>query len=330
MDESVLRSWQSSDSTPRRMRLIRWAVLGLVVLSVGILLLPLPGITSIDSELLNLLHAPCFAVWAAICCAAWRNRLPRQPIAAGVAVWLVLSIVGFLSEWLQGFVTRTPSWHDEAANIAGAAAGVLWMQSRVVERPAARHGLLAAAIALIVAASVKPTLAIYEYSEQSRAMPILASFERPRELQHWSVNESRVARTQDHVSDGAWSMRLDMFPSRWPGASLRPSRDWSDYRELVFDAWLADAQGDVAPTDQTLDLIVKVADVAHNGQTNDRFHKTVRLTAGRKQTFRIRLSEIRAAPALRKMDLSRIRQLQFFIIRPKQRRTIWLDSIHLE
>jgi len=178
--------------------------------------------------------------------------------------------------------------------------------------------------------SIEPTLSIYEHYEQSCDMPTLASFERPRELQHWTVNETRIARAQDRVSDGRWSMQLDMFPSRWPGASLRPARDWSNYQQLVFDVWLSRVAVKGASENQTLDLIVKVSDAVHNGETHDRFEKTVRITASQKQTFRIRLSEIRAAPASRKMDLSHIVQLQFFTIRPKQPRTIWLDNIHLE
>ena len=318
------------DPNRRRMRLSAWALLGLLALSAGILLLPMPRITSVDDELSNLLHAPCFAVLALICCASWPHVLPRRPIVVGIAVWLLLSGLGLLSEWLQGFVARSPSWNDVAANVAGAAAGVLWFQSRVVQRSAARRGLRVAALTLIFAASIDPTLAIYEYYQQSRAMPVLASFERRRELQHWTVNDSRVSRTQRPVSDGTWSMRLEMFPARWPGAALRPARDWSGYHELVFEAWLAETEIDGASDDQELDLIVKVADAAHNGETEDRFHKTVRLSSGRMQTIRIRLSEIRTAPASREMDLTRIVMLQFFIRRPQEPRTIWVDNIRLE
>jgi len=317
-------------SNQRRMRLTPWALLGLVAFSVGILLFPFPRFTPVDREISDLLHAPCFFVLAFICSAGCRHLLPRRPIAIGAVVWLLLSIVGLLSEWLQGFVTRFPSWNDVAANVTGTAAGVLWDQSRVVHRSTARHGLRAAAITLLFAASVDPSLAIYEHYEQWRAMPVLASFERRRELQHWTVNDSRISRTQSRFGDGTKSMRLDMYPARWPGAALKPARDWSGYGELVFETWLAKTEIAGSPTAEELDLIVKVADASHNGETQDRYHKTVRLSSGRKQTFRIRLEEIRTAPALREMDLTRIVQLQFFILRPQQTRTIWIDNIHLE
>ena len=318
------------DSTELRKWLTPWTALLLVMCALGILLFPVPSITSMDNELGNLLHAPGFAILAAICFAGCRPLLPRRPIVLGVSVWLALATFGLLSEWLQGFVTRAPSRTDGLANIAGAAAGVLWMQSRLVRRPIARHGLLAAAFTLIVSASVEPTLAIYEYYLQSRAMPVLASFERPRELQHWAVNEARVARSADRASDGAFSMRLDLLPARWAGVSLRAPRDWSGYDELVFDAWLASTEGSIAPADQTINLIVRVADTANDWQEQDRFDKTVQLTADGKQTIRIRLSEIRAAPNLREMDLASIGRLQFFVVGPVKPRTIWLDAIRLE
>jgi hypothetical protein len=43
--------------------------------------------------------------------------LPHRSSVAGIAVWLVVSGVGLFSEWLQGFVTRSPSWSDVAANV---------------------------------------------------------------------------------------------------------------------------------------------------------------------------------------------------------------------
>ena len=317
-------------SPQRRTWLILWMVLGVVGLAVVVLLFPIPRLTTIDNELGNLLHAPCFAVLATICCTGLRRVVLGRPFLVGMGVWLGLAMLGVVSEFLQGFVARSPSLHDALANMAGAGAGVLWTQSRAVRPAAVRYGLLAAGIALIAAASAEPSLAIHEHYQQSRALPTLASFERPRELQHWSVSESRVTRAQHPVSDGAWSMRLEMFPSQWPGAEMRPAGDWSDFQELVFDVWLAKLGGDVSPNDQKLNLIVKVSDEDHNWETEDRFHRIVRLLAGPKQTVRIPLADIRNAPAARKMDLSRIRQLQFFILRPKQARTIWLDNIHLD
>ena len=321
---------EQQDPTPRRTRLIPWAIVALLALAMAILLVPIPRMTPIDRELGNLAHAPCFAILAAICYSAWRHFLPRRPLAGGLAVWLAVSFVGLLTEWLQGFTARSPSFQDLAANIAGAAAGVLWLQSRAVQRPAARYALAATAVGLIVTPSVHVSLAIYEHYQQWRAFPMLASFERPRELQHWTLRDCHADRTRLLASDGAWSLRLVMTPTRWAGAALRPAADWSDYEELVFDVWLAETRGNSAEAERTLTLMVKVADADHNGEPDDRFHQSVQLAAGHRQTVRIRLAEVRAAPAGREMDLSRIHMLQFFILRQQQPRTIWLDNIHLE
>lgn len=318
-------------NTGHRRRIIGpWIAAAVVAISIGALILPIPRITPFDDEIADLLHAPCFAVLAAICCSGWRRLLPGSPWAAGAIVWMLVSLIGLASEWLQSLTARTPGWQDAIANVVGAAAGVLWFQGRFADRRALHYGSFAVAAALIITISVKPALTLEERIRQWRAVPALASFERPRELRHWTINDGRATRTQRHATKGEWSMRLDLFPSRWPGASLRPARDWSQYDELVFDVRLAAVESDTTETETPFVLIVKVADADHNHQTEDRFHESVRLTAGEWRTVRIRLSDVRTAPVTRLMDLSQIVQLQFFTIRPVTTRTIWLDNIRLE
>ena len=60
----------------------------------------------------------------------------------------------------------------------------------------------------------------------------------------------------------------------------------------------------------------------------DRYHRTVPLTPGPNHT-RIALSEVERAPDGRRLDLRRIRRLQFFTVGPSGPRTLFFDGIRL-
>ena len=70
-------------------------------------------------------------------------------------------------------------------------------------------------------------------------------------------------------------------------------------------------------------------DCRHDGEHSDRYERPVEITSGW-QEIRIPLSEVAAAPQTRRMDLSRIKKLQFFAVRPPQRRTLHFDDLRLE
>ena len=70
----------------------------------------------------------------------------------------------------------------------------------------------------------------------------MASFRSGHELTRWIFQECRTARSPLHATDGAMSLRLDLGPGTYPGEILLdwPVRDWSGYRTLRFDVFLAD------------------------------------------------------------------------------------------
>ena len=107
----------------------------------------------------------------------------------------------------------------------------------------------------------------------------------------------------------------------YPGATLEwPARDWAAYDDLQFDIYLESGPG--------LDLVVKIEDLDHDGRYQDRYHRTVPLGPGPNRT-RIELSEVARAPRRRRLDLRRIRRLQFFTVGPSRPRTLYFDGIRL-
>lgn len=93
-----------------------------IVAGVG-LLLPLPADLRLP-WLMDLAHAPVFAVWAWLACAV----LARGPLGRRDACWRVAVIGGLLalaSELLQLWIPgRWADWHDLLSNLFGLAAGI--------------------------------------------------------------------------------------------------------------------------------------------------------------------------------------------------------------
>lgn len=290
------------------------------------LLTPLPAWGRAAQAAGDALHAPLFAVLAVI---VWRfaaGRLRRSTLTAGLLVWSGVSAFGLLTETLQMWVGRHPSWSDVFANLLGAAAGTLWSSRHGFSRRPLRIAVCTTAAALIVLASWRPVAILGDVYRQHSEMPLLASFESPMELSRWTATECRISRTRSRSTDGDWSLRLDLTTGTYPGAGLRwPLPDWTAYRSLHFDLYLDETgTADELP----LVLIVKLEDAHHNQEHEDRFHRTVRLKSGWNRV-RIRLSDVVSLPNGRTFDFSRVAFLQFFTVHPSHPQTIYIDNIHL-
>lgn len=286
-----------------------------------LLLVPMPESGREWSAAFDFAHAPVFAILTVLLMGGLRRRWARNTVALSIVVWLGATGFGLLTEFLQGLVGRHPSWLDVRADALGAAAGILWVLGRSAEPARWRVGLLVGGGVLLALAAFDPLLVLTDARRQRAEMPLLSSFEHALEMSRWAATDSRIQRTRMHATDGLWSLRVDLQPAIYPGSTLEhPYGDWSGHEAIAFDVFLD------GPS--PLDLIVKIEDVRHNYERDDRFERRVRLLPGM-QRVRIALSDVAAAPRDRTMDLSRVSRLQFFAVRLTSPRTIFLDNVHL-
>ena len=303
---------------PGFLKSIAWPVLCLSLVTL-LLLLPQPVSGRIAGAIMDLCHGPLFAVLAAVMCWSTRDSSRLPPKWRGLLIWFLLSAFGLFAEALQGWVSRHPSWQDAVANMLGAAAGVLWMQSKLPSPQKAITRFLAAL--LLLGSAAYPLVILADALQQHRQLPLLASFETPWELTRWSVRDCELKRVRAHATDGAWAIRIDMQTEVYPGVEYAEvPRDWTPYRELALDVTLDHPQ--------SLSLIIKIYDEAHNQETTDRFHHVAELKKGM-NVIRIALKDVENAPYKRRMDLSRIRVLQLFCVRPPAPARVYVDNIRL-
>ncbi len=291
-------------------------------LLVYLLLMPLQAQTRGLRAFYDLLHAPCFAILALAGCLAVEQRFSQHRGRVTLGVWLAIISLGLTIEWFQDSIGRSASWVDAVSNVLGASAGCLAYLSHGSRNPRTRFGLPLLAITLLFAAVAEPLQVLSDVAVQMAEMPLLASFEYDGELSRWLVRESRCRRVPQHATAGQWALQVQLKPGKYPGVIFQhPPRDWSGYSALAMDITLAGPG--------PLRLVIKVQDIGHDGETDDRFHRRVLLKPGR-QTIRIPLDEIRQAPHTRQLDVSQIRLLQLMTIRPQTPRSYFLDNMRLE
>ncbi|NIL96832.1 MAG: hypothetical protein GTO53_05025 [Planctomycetales bacterium] len=304
--------------------------LAALALASVLLLMPVPVFGRAGRALLDLIHAPMFALLSAFAYILFvGNKAPRRWRSA-VAIWLVLATLGVAAELLQGRVGRNASVQDAFANVMGAAIGLVWVAGRECPHSSQRLLTKGAAVGLLLAAYAYPLLILWDVYLAYRSFPLLASFEQPIEPDRWTPLNAKLSRSQKYASDGSWSLQIDCEIAKYSSAVLTvPARDWSPYHELVFDLFW-DPPGSIPTRDLILPVIVKVQDQHHNHHKEDRFQRRVKLPAGQSYEVRIPLSQVASAPRDRVMDLGRIKKVEIFTVQPQKRWTLYLDNMRLE
>jgi len=303
---------------------IRRIILGRSVLAAGLLgiigfglVFPFPWEGRLSGEVFDLAHAPAFCL-ALICMVGFLDpaaiglpaRLPtvvKMTFHRVLGMALLLMIVGLAGEYLQKFSGRNPSWLDVAANSAGLLAGLLWVASRGVQG-IGRRLLTAAAVVILVAVSMNSIAGIRDCFAQNRSFPLLASFERPREIDCWVARRASISRSDEWSSDGRYSLHTKLNPGKVSGlAMVWFPRDWSNLRIMQMDLHNSGHH--------PVTLFIKLFDQQHaetGYDHHDRFHVEVTVDAGATQTVSIDLADVRNAPANREMDMRKIWAIEIF------------------
>lgn len=288
-----------------------------VAVAAVLLFSPLPGPLAGGwrGTLLDFGHVPLFAalvlVWSVPGRSPWRYAIPAAAFAG-------------LVEVVQYFVGRTADWGDLLRGVLGAfaaAAGLTAWRSR--RRPVRAVAFAAITVGLLVWPAIDSGPRLFDAYEGYRDFPVLAKFETPRELLRWGSRQAELTRTPDPANPGEWVGRFDSHPGPepYPTAMVEPvSGDFRGYRWLCCSV---EVEGG------PLAVVISV----RGGPLTD--GHTVHFQAGRvygpgPQRVRLDLPALAAKADPVPLDLSDVRAVQFYVIRPKEVRTILIRRIWLE
>lgn len=182
-------------------------------------------------------------------------------------------------------------------------------------------GMTIVACSLVFCACLPVLATALDELRSKRDFPLLASFETRCEMKRWKIDDEHI-RSPSHATQGTRSLKVELHLGLYPGVSFNhPPRDWRGYDMLRFDAFL---EGDVP-----LALTVRINDLAHNEEYEDRYNRTFTLQPGPNHVM-VGLSEVEHAPKGRPMDMEHIAVLCIFSYKLQEQRTVYFDNFRLE
>jgi len=214
--------------------------------------------------------------------------------------------IGGIIELLQGLVGREPSAVDLSRDLFGIIAGsiaiVFMRQKMLINRM-----LLSLAMLICIGLGSYSLIQIsWHYVLRSRAFPMIVGFDESWSNSFVRYNNSEfqgLSVIQSRDGDKRYKIKFDS--GKYPGVSMiEPEKDWSDYRELRFKVYSENAQ--------EVSLVLRVHDAQHNQNYKDRFNRKYIIQPGINEII-VELIDIMDAPIGRKLDLSDVAGVQFYL-----------------
>ena len=151
---------------------------------------------------------------------------------------------------------------------------------------------------------------------------VLYDFEEEKEFDrlYW---ECKVfyARDKRHATRGKYSLRLEMYPSSYPGLKTGwIEKDWSYYRFFKVDIY--------NPTGRSLMFAYRIDDLPAGPPYEDRVNGSVVLSPGKNELC-LDLRSLRTSGTARPLFLSHIFSTYLFLGYPNNPVTLFLDNIRL-
>ncbi|QJW98038.1 hypothetical protein [Frigoriglobus tundricola] len=289
----------------------RFTAIAAVAVTAVLLFAPLPagGLGIWQGQILDFGHVPLFAVLVVALRAGMGPPLYR-PLGAALAL-------AGIAEVIQPFVGRTGDWLDLLRGALGAfsaAAAIRAWESRRTRLQALAFLVLAVALPLGPIAEAAPY--VMDTLESQRAFPVLATFSTDRELLRWERSQATLSRS----SDGG---HVDFLtgPGEYPGVALRPGvGNFSGYRWLCYEFRVVGAPVALATSVRT-----------GTGAPDRTAHADVQQQyASGSHVARLDLEQLAAQGRPERLDLSDVRAVILFMVRPQQPRTIVLTRVWLE
>jgi len=280
-------------------------------------LFPFPFRTKLWGAILDSAHAPVFALVALLFLRLSRLWLEgRNHFAIAFAAVIAL---GLATEALQLLSARSADALDLLRNLVGGATALGFCYAGRASWP--RLGVYAARAVAILAmlATFAPLLwCVHAYRLRAEAFPRLAGFDSRAERIFLEAVGARLSR-----ADGASTVQFRADGGEYPRFAITEVEpDWRGYDELLVDVH--------NPGASAVRLNIRIHDQDHVLRSReDRFYREVELLPGDNH-LRIALSEVERAPAGRKLDLSRVENLTFFLAHPTEHVTLRFDSVQLE
>ncbi len=274
----------------------------IVFLVVLVIFGQVPGQSQFSAVLQNCCHAPAFFILTSSLLALLKRRRLSFLIAFAGAVG-----IGSLIEIVQGLIGGDASILDVCSDGVGALASLaFWGYRDQRLKKGSAYLLISACAAYWIAPLI---WCLCAYANRVTAFPTIAKFSTPLDTYFLRSDdlESRIETLPFRWSHGNNDKGLLITFSRgpWPGIELEePQPNWTGFHSLNVEM--------TNPNPEPVALTIRVDDLRHNNQFDDRFNHQLTVTANKRLTFSIPITAIERAPRARLMDMKHIKSLKIF------------------
>jgi len=240
---------------------------------------------------------------------------------------LILSatlLISIAIEGIQAFIPgRFASLKDIAANLAGSMAAISLKNLRR-RRTLPLH--IATACVLVfffwpmLRSLTDEAIAYYQF-------PLLAGFQTPFEETRFRGDPGRLEITDQRAYYGNRSLRVNLGTETYSGFSLAyMPGNWQGYSYLKVAFY--------NPQPREVTITNRIHDKAHGKSGKmlyeDRFNRRFTLQPEKWTMLEISLADVKTAPQNRKMGMTSINNIGFFVTREPEPLTLYIDAIRLE
>ena len=254
----------------------------------------------------------------------WRFVVNMSLAGRWVLVLAITLLLGVSIELMQHGTARTPDIGDVLRDMTGSLVVLVFGSMRAGLRPRALRLSLQAVVLLLFLVHLWPvTKSLVDEAIARHQFPILSDFETPFEIDRWTGSARLSIETVPSIAHSRL-LKLSLTTDHYSGAVLKYfDGNWTSAGRLEFSLY--------NPDEDPLRITCRIHDLQHadgNEEYEDRFNRRYTLIHGWNH-IDIDLDEVKRSPARRNMDMSRIREIGFFVTSLPASRIIYLDNIRL-
>ena len=242
--------------------------------------------------------------------------------------WMVILAITFLAgvsiELLQYGTARDPDAGDVLRDLSGSLLVLAFGPLGAGLQPVSRRRFLQISVLTLLLAHLWPVArSLLDEAIARHQFPLLSGFETPFEIDRWTGNARQSVETVAAISQGKL-LKVSLTTDQYSGVTLNYfDGDWASAHTLLISLYNPDAS--------PLQITCRIHDLQHedgNEEYEDRFNRSFLLVQGWNR-IEIDLNDVRASPAGRSMDMSRIRGLGIFVVALPAPRILYIDEVRL-
>ncbi|MDH5218642.1 MAG: VanZ family protein, partial [Gammaproteobacteria bacterium] len=257
---------------------------------------------SIIFILLSFLLAQCFRLWGVA-------GVGRQVLYA-LLLCIFLSLV---TEFAQQFTQRDGNIYDFIRDIAGTAIGLciyFLIQSSTLHSRWFAHTIMFSLIVLMLSAALWPlSINAWHTWQRNQSFPVLFDFEKGWHETYIDVNNAKLEIRTEEASDIPFAF-VEIGEGAYPGLRFHePFEDWRGFAFLRLEIESLETE--------PFDMTIRIHDDLHNNEFDDRFNQKLFVVSGM-NSYKISLNRVHLGPAGRTMNMSEIKNVNLFTVRPSK------------